>query len=719
MPDEDLPPESLSPDKAVAAVEAAGINKASNEEDIREFIVGYLDADMTTQNNLTEALGTARGANGATSLTPTQINKIWKALKTERAQEQLKEEAEKRAQAKSPDYISAEQATAKSVSKAAAAAKWLPSGFTHRNGWFGVMKDNELKPVCREFEVVYIADGSKGNTRTNQLTVHYLHRSKAQGIVESMFRIGDTYKDSGTILGNLRNEGLEFHANAKTDDILVLLRAVSSDREAVFCSQSGWTTERDAYACPTGGVVKKDGDKRLFVLDKTMRVSDEQKGTVEEYAAAMATALCGKNAKLFLPGALVGFVGCLADFLGMEQSPILANEGKKNSGKTSALKAGVAALAIPTNAGLMFSADATETALEAMAMKANGAGMVADDAGASKRTGDDEQRVTYVVSNGMGRGRGTTTGGLQALNSWTCAMGISTERGLLARLQAEGADTKSGVQSRVFTVNYDGAEVLDKTADADLLAAYDLLAHGGIYGVAWEPFAKLLLELGVEAVQGRVSAYEVAWGVNANGGERVVTTGALLAVASEICQEAGLFPANGFNAEWGEDGNLSAPDWADDEMNIQMLLKEALDDTLVQRAGVLDTTRQASDTLRLEIIKASGRGQIIDTKFDAESYSGILGYWINGKGVKAGDDDEEITAAMLARTYVLPVDRLHALGVKTDVTALVDQLRGFGALVLAKEGSKFYDKGLWQGTPCEGSNVNSLRVSGAWVHGGG
>ncbi len=358
----------------------------------------------------------------------------------------------------------------------------------------------------------------------------------------------------------------------------------------------------------------------------------------------------------------------------------------------------------------MFSADATETALEAMAMKANGAGMVADD----------EQRVTYVVFNGMGRGRGTTTGGLQALNSWTCAMGISTERGLLARLQAEGADTKSGVQSRVFTVNYDGAEVPDKTDDSELLAAYDVLAHGGVYGVAWEPFAERLLELGVDAVQERVSAYEVAWGVNVNGGERVVTTGALLAVASEICQEAGLFPANDFNAEWGEDGNLGTPGWAVDKMNIQMLLNEALDDTLAQRAGVLDTTRQASDTLRLEIIKAIGRGQIIDTKFDAESYSGILGYWINGKGVKAGDDDEEITAAMLARTYVLPVDRLHALGVKTDVAALVDQLRGFGALVLAKEGSKLYDKGLWQGTPCEGSNVNihrgyQSRVVSAWV----
>lgn len=719
LADEDVPPESLDPDEAAEAASTSGINKKSKETEIREFMAVYLESDVTTRNNITTALAGVRGARGkekekaATSLSRSQVETFWRGLFAERTQEELKVESERRAAMKAPDYISKDKATAQSVQKAAAAADWLPNGFVHRDGWFGTVnfETGKFTPVSREFEVVYSADGSKGNSRTNELAIRYQHRSKGMGIVESTFRIGDAYKDTGSLLGPLRNEGLDFHPNTKTEDILILLRAVSSNRKAVYRSQSGWTPERDAYVSPTGKVVKKADDKHLFVLDHVMCVSADTKGTVEEYAAAMDTAIRGKNAKLFLPGALLGAVGCLADFLGTEHAIIIANEGKKNSGKTTSLKAGVSFFAVASVQGLMFSANATETAFEAMAMKASGAAMAPDDSGASKRSADDEQRQIYQYANRMGRGRGTTTGGLQELNSWNGAMGISTERGLLARLQAEGADTKSGVQSRVFTVNYDGAEVLSKSKDSDLLAAYGIIAHGGAYGVAWEPFVERLLELGVDAVQERVSAYEISWGLNANGGERVVTTGALLAVASEICQEAGLFPANDFQAAWGEDVTLDAPDDIADKVQVQMLLKEALDDTLAQRAGVLDTSRQASDNLRLEIIRAVGRKQIIACGDTESAWGDILGYWDTKEKESAFKEPDRAL-----RTYILPVDRLPDLGVKTDVGALVDQLRSVGALVSSTD-KKFASKGLWQGTPGESSHTHSLRVSGKWIHG--
>ncbi len=682
----------------------AGVEKAGNQrrasEMLAELMKGVERFGTNKLRNLEKRGKEMRAADLA----------AWKAEqdaeKRRKSDAKMEAEAEQRAGRTTPDYIPSEEATPETVHEAASAAKWLPNGFTHRNGWFGAVRDDKFHPSIREFEVVYSADGAKGSARTNQLTIRYQHRSKALGIVESMFRIGDTYKDSGTILGKLRNEGLEFHPNAKTDDILVLLRAVSSDREAVFCPQSGWVTpERDVYVSPTGKVVQKAEDKRLFVLDQVMRVSAETKGTVEEYSAAADTALRGKNAKLFLPGALLSAVGITADFLGTELAIIIANEGKKNSGKTTSLMAGVSMIAIASVRGLMFSANATETAFEAMAVKASGAAMVPDDSGASKRSADDEQRQIYQYANQMGRGRGTTTGGLQELNSWNGAMGISTERGLLTRLDAEGADAKSGVQSRVFTVNFENAETLDKTEDADLLAAYDILAHGakptvenGVFGVAWQPFVRRLMELGVDDIGERVAAYEKAWGANAKGGERVVTTGALLAVASEVCQEVGLFPAN------------------DDTLNLQDMLKEVLDETLEQRAGILDTARQASDSLRFQIIRAIGRGQIIahpDADADGARVE-ILGRWTTTEKKAAVKEPDRSL-----RTYILPVDRLSLLGLKVELSALVEQLRAEGALVLPKAGTKLYDKGLWQSTPGEGSNVNSLRVSGAWVHGDG
>jgi hypothetical protein len=59
--------------------------------------------------------------------------------------------------------------------------------------------------------------------------------------------------------------------------------------------------------------------------------------------------------------------------------------------------------------------------------------------------------------------------------------------------------------------------------------------------------------------------------------------------------QAAPYPTNDFEATRDESGSLTAPAHDDDKLNVQMLLKEALDDTLTQRAGVLDTDRQTLD----------------------------------------------------------------------------------------------------------------------------
>ncbi len=736
LPDEDLEDGenesehhvyNLDPEKAAAAVNKEGIDKGTSVEKIREFLGHYVECDSVTKNNLTDVLAGPSRGKGVAALSNKEVSEIWAGLDKQAARKKIEKDAKKREKLDAPDYLPLEQATKNTVEKAAKASKWLPEGFTYQDGYFGklVTVGNDLKfnPTCNAFEVVYCADGSKGLTRTNQLTIRYMHRSENLGIVESTFRIGDTYKDQGALLGDLRNEGLEFSPDAPTQDILALLRAVSSEREGVYRAQSGWTDARDAFIAPTGESIKKDDDPRLYVLEKAMRVSGKTCGTVVEYAGAMNTAIRGKNAKLFLPGALLGAVGNLADFINTEHAVIIANEGKKNSGKTTSLKAGVSFFAVASVEGLMFSANGTETAFEAMAMKASGAAMAPDDSGASKRTADDEQRQIYQYANRMGRGRGTTTGGLQELNSWNGAMGISTERGLLTRLQAEGADTKSGVQSRVFTVRYDAAEVLDKTADADLLKAYEVIAHGGVYGVAWKPFVTRLLELGVKVVKGRVSAYEKDWGHDAHGGERVVTTGALLAVASEIMQEVKLFPANDYDVKW-EDGKPKVDDDLSNEgdggLNVQVLLKEALDDTIAQRANVLDTGQQASDSLRIEIIKALNSRRIVDCAMECEHYAGPLGYYKldeNAPNDEDIDDGTGISKSMLRRQYHLPLDRLNELGVKIELAGLVAQLREVGAIIEPTGNKRYAKKGTWPNPPGEGGDIPSLRIKGEWVHG--
>ena len=137
-----------------AAIESAGIGKGSKDKDIRKFVSDYLGADVTTQ------AGLFMGVSRVTLLTPSQVKKIYKELSEERAAEVIIEDAKKREKKKTPDYIALADATQDTVTKAAAAAKWLPGRWTHQDGWFGRLLSDDtggtkFAPVAREFEVVY------------------------------------------------------------------------------------------------------------------------------------------------------------------------------------------------------------------------------------------------------------------------------------------------------------------------------------------------------------------------------------------------------------------------------------------------------------------------------------------------------------------------------------------------------------------------------------
>ncbi len=627
---------------------------------------------------------------GETNLGVRKLEPMWKRVAEEHAAGLVAEEARRRAEMKTPNYIPVSEATSVSVGNAAAASKWLPSGFVNRDGWFAQVRDDKAMRVSREFEVLYCADGKKGSTRTNEVTIRYQHRTISLGVVESTFRIGDTYKDSGTILGRLRNEGLDFAPGAPTEAVLTLLRAVNSVREAVYVEQSGWLSDK-VYVSPTGEVVKHPADKRLYVLDHTMRVSNAKAGNLLMAVEAASAALRGRNAKRFLPGFLGGAVGCLADFLDEELAVIVANEGKAKHGKTTSLKAGISWFAVASAEGLLITGNTTPTAMEAKAVEASGAMFAPDEQGTSKATANDEQANALQFAGRIGRARGKTDGTLRDVNTWHGCMGMSTERGLLDRLEAEQAqdssiDIRSGALSRIFTVSYDSAVKLDREEDAVELAAYDVLAHGGAYGWLGPMFAAKLMELGVDEVRGRVSTLVSEWGKGRSGAaERVVRTAALFGVAAQIGQEADLLP---------------------DDVNLKAMLSELLTETLDQRAHHLDTERQAKDSLRRTIIRMVNRRQIVEVGHADEARGEIVGYWISN----SKSDD------LAARTYILPVDRLGML-VKTETGALVDQMREESAVVLPSTGTKFFKRGLWENTPSEGKKVPSLRITGEWVHG--
>lgn len=690
LPDEEQE-ESRKEDALSKLLETAdGLNAKSPDGRILKLLkMANADLSLIGGTGKAELLSKVHEMTG---LGKRELSGMWKDAASAHHDDLLNQEAAKRAAMETPDYLPVSEASHDTIRKAAEASKWLPKGFVHSKGWFCQKREEETLRVSREFEVLYLADGNKGSSRTNEVSIRYQHRTPALGIVESTFRIGDTYKDSGSILGRLRNEGLDFSPNASTDAVLTLLRSVNSDREAVYVERSGWLSQ-SVFVSPTGEVVKKQEDSKLYVLDHTMRVSSAKAGTLATAVEAADAALRGRNAKRFLPGFLGGAVGCLANFLDEELAVIIANEGKAKHGKTTSLKAGISWFAVPAADGLLITGNVTPTAMEAKAVESSGAMFAPDEQGTSKASASDEQASVLQYAGRIGRARGKTDGTLRDVNTWHGCMGMSTERGLLDRLEAEqlhdsSVEIRSGAMSRIFTVSYDSAVKLSREEDGNELAAYEVLAHGGAYGWLGPNFARALIDLGLDEVKGRVSALASSWSAGRSGAaDRVVNTAALFGVAAQISQEVGLLPK---------------------DIDLLGMLEELLSESLDQRAHHLDTERQASDSFRRNIIRCVNSHEIVEVHCQHDARGEILGYFKQERPGRMG--------GLSDRIYYLPEDRLKRL-VKIETSALVERLRNEGALVEPGTGSKHHKRGLHEYTPGEGKHTPNVRVRGSWVHG--
>jgi hypothetical protein len=700
-----LTPAELEEEQAAQGDKAQGFEaRASeftmdaNESDVVSFIAEAHEAEIVDKG--------IRGRINATIAKQTtlkldEVRSIWTTLDREAQTEERKKIAEARRKSAPSPYIPLEDATEATVEHAAQNAAWLPPFVSYKAGWFWAVDfdkpDAGPKRICRAFEVPHVAFGETEVGRTNEITIRYRHRSAQRGIVESTYRIGDTYRDTGSFVSRLVDEGFETDPQAKTEMLVMLLRAVNTDNEAVLVEKAGW--HGDTYVSPTGTVI---GGNVRYILNPKARVSGRTAGTLADHHRYATTALTGANGQLLLPGYLSGLVGCLVDFIENDVSPVVAMEGDSTTGKTTAGKMGAAHFAPPDNTGLFMKADQTATATENNAERANGSVLVLDEGGSSKLDAGEKQRLILQWADGSGRGRGTRDAGVQRTRTWRTCFVTGAERTLLNRLTAEGADPLTGAVARVFSVNFDGANTLEDGSD-DLAAIRALSGDdrdAAIYGVTGPVFAEKLAGLGRDVVRSRVSGVADEWAdLGPGAARRVVRLAALFCVAGEIAQEAGIFSS---------------------EVPVKEHMQALLEATLDARMTHLDTDRQQLEALRRAIRRGVQTGDIV-SMHDSEDYNRRerLGYY--GHLTENGRPDDSAAkkmqdpeTAMRARTYILPEDRLSKLGITTGHKALTDRLRDVGALVERRKGERmqaFHDY-----IPGEGKGRN-IRVTGEFVHG--
>ena len=687
------------------------------------------------------------------------VTKFWDDADANHLASQERAETERREGLKSPDYIPLDQATSATVNAAADAGKWLPSFIKYKNGWFYIRAMDSTSPdkrLCRAFELPYIAFGENAEGRSVNITIRYQHRSKQFGIVESVFQAGDVYKEAGTFLGRLINDGFEIDGrNSDTAALVTLFKCVNTSAEALLVDKAGW--HGDAYIAPTGEAVNVG--KQRYILKPGKRLNNAKQGTVADHHLHATTVLTGLNGKFFLPGYLTGLVGCVVDFIANETSIIITTQGPSSRGKTSCGKAGVAHWTIPDVSGLFQKADATAYSVEQHAVRANGSGLALDDEGTAKITGDEMQRLILQWADGSGKSRGNAEGGLRETNAWNTCFFTSTEVDFLSRMRAEDSDVKTGAVARVFTVNFDGAVKLDpESAELEsmrILTNFD--SSTGIYGVTGPLFAAELARLGRDKVKARVKSLEAVWASLALGaGTRVVRNAAIITVAGEIAQEIGFFG---------------------DVVKVRAMMHEMLVETLDSRMAYLDTEEQSLNTLRRMMKRGLQMKTIIAVDADREfDRSEVFGYYEAQNGIDRPDyaqrvaDDVRLDAdtklyeaakkqattdttnrrgtqtpeqeaeskrkkaeleqwgadiaqrkeanAQRKLVYILPVDRMGLLGAVGDYKSIAKRLDAAGALIKRKAG-KSRAPGLWH-DHIPGKNEGAgkcLRITGAFVHG--
>jgi len=356
----------------------------------------------------------------------------------------------------------------------------------------------------------------------------------------------------------------------------------------------------------------------------------------------------------------------MVDYIENDVSILLAHKGDGGRGKTSAGKAGAGAAhhAPPDGTGLFSKADATSAYVETKAEQANGAVCVQDEDGASKLDANEKQPVLMQWAEGMGRGRGTADGGTRRTRSWRTCFVTSAERDMLRVFEAAGVDTKTGTIARTFSVNFSSAAELEP--DSDELAAIKVLSgddrERAIDGVTAPVFAEALAGIGRDEVRRHVSGIMDDWADLAPGSSarRVVRVAAIFAVTGEIAQDAGLFS----------------------DVPVRQYMRELLEDNMDVRMGHLDTDRQQVEALRDAIRRGIQTGDIVTMHEEREfNRQEILGYYGHLSDNGRPDDTalnkiQDPETERLARTYIIPVNRLGKLGITTDPKALADRKAG-------------------------------------------
>ena len=284
----------------------------------------------------------------------------------------------------------------------------------------------------------------------------------------------------------LASQGLNITTNSKQRSYLdIYIQDYPIHKRALCVDKLGWHGEQ--YVLPDGAI-GRDG-KELIVYQSAHAINGNlsQQGTLAEWRDELCKPLAEQSRFVF--SIACAFAGQLLEPLGDDGGGFHIL-GSSSMGKSLSLKLAASVWGNPDSYTKTWRS--TDNALEGTASEHNDSFLPLDEI--SECDPKIIGKAAYMLANGQGKGRSTTSGHNRTAKSWRIIFLSNGEESLQNFMAQAGQKTNAGIEVRLVHIDADAGKGL-KTFDSLVLAATGAaqadkikeLSHAyyGVAGVAW------------------------------------------------------------------------------------------------------------------------------------------------------------------------------------------------------------------------------------------
>jgi uncharacterized protein (DUF927 family) len=247
----------------------------------------------------------------------------------------------------------------------------------------------------------------------------------------------------------LNNMGVSLNTTSEARGLLTHYLSIARPEARALCTTTvGWHDNVFVLPNRTFG----QADERVILQSQNPHdvAAFETRGTLAEWNTAVGH-LCVGNSRLVL-AVCTALAGPLLNPLGEENGGFHLR-GASSVGKTKALKV---AGSVWGSAALIKTWRATSSGLEGVAVQRNDTVLLLDEL--SQCGGDEAGATVYMLANGEGRTRATTSGAARQTSRWRFLFLSTGEVDLAQHISADGRQIRAGQEVRFLDIPADAGQ---------------------------------------------------------------------------------------------------------------------------------------------------------------------------------------------------------------------------------------------------------------------